>query len=91
MATHIKDIIGNFIKKSQNSMECYEKIEQIKNNTLDPETKKHIHLKGVSKKQIIFISDSSVFSYNFNLQKRKILKEIQQVIPEVQELLIKIN
>ena len=91
MATHIKDIIGKFIEKNKKKQEGFQKIEQIKNELLDQETKEHIHFQKMLKNQIIFSSDSSVFSYNFNLQKEAILKEIQQEIPGIKKILVRVG
>jgi hypothetical protein len=91
MATHIKLLIEGFLKKKKEDCAEQEKIEAILTRLLDKETKKHISLKNISKGHLVLHSDSSSFTYNFNLKKAKILKEIQKEFPQIQGVKVKIG
>ena len=91
MATHIKLLIEGFLKKKKEDCAEQEKIEEILNRFLDKETKKHINPKSISRGKLILHSDSSSFTYNFNLKKEKILKEIQKEFPEIKGIRVKIG
>ncbi len=91
MATHIKTLLDEFLNKAKNEVNRISKIERIVNKTLNPETKKHIRIKKIMKGGVFFVSDSSTFVYNFNLEKKKILDEINKKIPEINNIKIEIG
>ncbi len=91
MATHIKTLLDEFLNKAKNEVNRISKIERIVNKTLNPETKKHIRIKKIIKGGVFFVSDSSIFVYNFNLEKKKILDEINKKIPEINNIKIEIG
>jgi len=91
MATHIKLLIEGFLKKKKEDCAEQDKIEDVLNQSLDKETKKHISLKNISKGVLILHSDSSSFTYNFNLKKEKILAQIQKEFPKIKGVKVKIG
>tara|TARA_Y100000031_G_C8123861_1_gene339516 strand:+ start:411 stop:686 length:276 start_codon:yes stop_codon:yes gene_type:complete len=86
MATHIKAIIDTFLKKKGDQFKYQGKIEQVLDTLFSPEIKKHIKLKKISKGQLIFSSKSSNFTYLFDLEKEKLLEEVQRVYPGVKAI-----
>ena len=88
MATHIKDIIGGFFINSQSLINNRKKIEKI----VEPYIEKvggNISLVGVEGKNLIFHSASSSVSYNFSLNKEKLIYDIQRDFPHICEIRIK--
>ena len=91
MATHIKGLIESFLKKKKEDYGDQEKIDEILTRALDKETKKHIRPKNVHKGQLILHSDSSSFTYTFNLKKEEILKELQKEFPKIKKIKVEIG
>ncbi|MBD3263509.1 MAG: hypothetical protein GF375_00220 [Candidatus Omnitrophica bacterium] len=91
MASHIKETLKKFFKKKDEEVKKYEiigrKIEQI----LDEETKKYIHISSASEKEVVFVSDASSATYNFNLKKDELLKEIRKEFPKIKNLKVRIE
>lgn len=91
MATHIKDTIKKFFKKRGDELKKYEIIKNKTQKILDKETQKYIHINKISEKEVVFVSDTSSATYNFNLKKEEILKEIKAELPGVKKLRVKIS
>ena len=91
MATHIKGLIEGFLKKKKEDCGDQEKINEILARVLDKETKKHISPKNVHKGQLLLRSDSSSFTYTFNLKKEEILKELQKEFPKIKKIKVEIG
>ena len=85
----MKDIVSQFLKKKEAQDECRRKLEEIIETVLDEQTKKHLYLKDVGLDSLIFHSDSSNFTYYFNLNKENLIKEIQKSFPQIKK--IKVN
>jgi len=88
MATHIKDILNEFLKQKQKRLSQQQEIETIVNKLLTQELKTHIYLKKMIENKIVFSSDSSGATYNLNLIKEKLLSEIQKQFPKVQKITV---
>lgn len=88
MATHIKDILGEFLKQKKNRVSQQQEIETIVNKLLTQELKTHVYLKTMVEGRIVFHSDSSGATYNLNLIKEKLLTEIKRQFPEVQKITV---
>jgi len=91
MATHIKTLIECFLGKKEKDLREKDQLNKILDKILDKETKKHIHPQGVKKNILFFKSDSSAFTYNFNLYKNQILKEVEKVWAEVKEIKVELR
>jgi len=83
MATHIKDILGDFFKNSQDFVEKRRKFDMIVAPYLQGGLKGNITFSGVEKDTMIFNSKASSFSYEFNLRKERLLKDVQQEFPHI--------
>ena len=91
MATHIKLLIGGFLNKRKKEARNQERIDQIIRGVLSKETEKHIEIKKIHKGKIVLHSDSSSFSYEFNLKKEKVLEAIQKEFPKIKTIRIEIG
>lgn len=91
MGTHIKDIVDQFLKKKEIQSDYYTRLEEIIGNVLDRQTKKHLYLKEAGPGSLTFHSDSSNFTYYFNLKKDTLIKEIQKSFPQIKEIKIKVS
>jgi hypothetical protein len=91
MATHIKNLIQEFLKDTKNRIDDKQRVLKIIDENLDRKLKKHVWLERIEKDKIIFNSESSNFSYVFNLKKDALLKEIQKELPQIKSLKIKIS
>lgn len=91
MATHIKNLIKNFLKDKKHEVNEKIKIEKIIDKNLTVNLKKHIKLQGVHKKTLIFCSDSSSANYEFGLRKENLLKAVKKEFPNIDAIKIKIN
>ena len=89
MATHIKQIIGKFLKKGKQRTQYQEKIKKRVEELLGEETRKHIQLVRIYKNHLVFRSDASSFTYDFNLKKETLLGEIKKSFPEIEGVKIK--
>tara|TARA_B100000315_G_C14422023_1_gene516026 strand:+ start:156 stop:431 length:276 start_codon:yes stop_codon:yes gene_type:complete len=89
MATHIKQIIGKFLKKGKKRTQYQQKIKKSIEEFLGEETKKHIQLVRIYKNYLVFRSDASSFTYDFNLKKETLLAEIKKSFPEIEGIKIK--
>jgi len=88
MPTHIKHVLKEFLEEKKKEQQQQKKIEKIVELVVGEDIKKHIALKKIFKGQAIFCSDSSNFSYAFNLKKEEILKKIKKVFPSVNKIKI---
>lgn len=88
MATHIKELILEFLKQKQDKVAQQEGIGKIVNRFLVEETKQHIYLKAATADSIILSSDSSGATYNLNLIKERLLEEIQKQFPEIKKIAV---
>jgi len=91
MATHIKPLIEHFFKKKQKDLKKQDQLKEILDRFLDQETKKHIYPEEVKKNTLFFKSDSSAFTYTFNLYKNKILEEAKKVWPEINKIRVELK
>lgn len=89
MATHIRQILGKFLRKGKQKTQYQQKIKKEVEDLLGGEAKKHIQLVKIYKNHLIFRSDSSSFTYDTNLKKETILTEIKKNFPEIEGIKIK--
>ena len=91
MATHIKHVLGGFLKEKKKDLKKRDQIEKIIGEELEGKIKKHIKLKRIYKNNLILHSDSSNYSFSFYLKKESLLKKIQKKFPEIKDIKIKIS
>lgn len=91
MATHIKEVIGDFFKNSQQLVENRRKFDMIVEPYLKNGIEGNVLFAGVEKNTVIFYSKASSFSYAFNLQRPQLLKDIQREFPYIEDIKIKIR
>lgn len=91
MAIHIKDLVDKFLAQKKEEYKEQEKIQQIVNRFLDPDSQEGICFKGVFKNELIFKSTSSSLSYDFKLKKDKILAGIREEFPRIKDIRIEIG
>jgi len=91
VATHIKNIIEQFLKDKKAEAKSTGKIEKIIEENLGENLKKHIRLQRIYKKNLIFSSDSSSASYEFKLRREILLKAVKKEFPDIEGAKIKIG
>ena len=89
MATHIKHVLGGFLKDKKKDLKKRDQIEKIIEEELGEKVKKHISLKRIYKNNLILHSDSSNYSFSFYLKKENMLKKIKKKFPEIEDIKIK--
>lgn len=91
MATHIKELLKCFFDENKKNLEERGKLEDIVNKVLSEKIRKHVCLKEAYKKKLVFLSDSSSFGYEFNLQREKLLQEIKKEFPLIETIQVKVG
>jgi hypothetical protein len=91
MAMHIKDLLNSFFKEAEKKNKEKDSLQKIIDRVLAEKVRKHVHLKKTYKNKLIFQSDSSSFSYEFNLKKKELLEEIQKENPEIEKIQVVIG
>ena len=86
MATHIKEVIGDFFKNSQQLVENRKKFDMIVEPYLKNGVEGNVLFAGVEKNKLVFHAKASCFSYTFNLQKPQLLKDIQREFPYIEDI-----
>ena len=89
MATHIKYVLGEFLKKAKERTKYQQTLEEVLKKVLNEEERKHVKPVRIYKKHLVLKADSSSFTYGVNLKKETILKEIKKAFPEVEGIKIK--
>jgi len=89
MATHIKKVLGKFLKKAKEREKYQQEIEGILKSVLNKEETEHVRLVRIYKGQLILKSDSSSFTYEVSLKKDAILTEIKKSFPHIEGIKIK--
>ena len=91
MATHIKEVIGDFFKNSQQLVEKRRKFDTIVGPYLKGGVEGNVLFVGVEKNAVIFHAKDSCFSYTFNLKKPQLLKDLQREFPYIEEIKVKVG
>lgn len=86
MATHIKQVLGEFLKQAEKRGEAHKLIQEAMGRVLDKQTRQYLHLQEVYRGRAVFLSKAAGATYNLELQKDKLLAEIQKALPEVNKL-----
>jgi len=91
MATHIKEVIGDFFKNSRQLVENRRKFDAIVGPYLKDGIEGNVLFAGVEKNTLVFHTKDSCFSYTFNLQKPQLLKDIQREFPYIEDIKVKVR
>lgn len=91
MPTHIKSLINKVVKELRNDNKSKEKILSVIENLIDKKIQKHIKSYRLYKKNLIFYVDSSIWIFEVNLFKKKVLDELKKENLGVKNIKIKIN
>jgi hypothetical protein len=91
MATHIKELLGEFLKEKQQEFQIKEKIEVICNRVFGAGLSGQVKVEKIEKTRITFSCPASEYKYEINLNKDKIIKQIQKDFPEIKEIRIRIR
>lgn len=67
------------------------KIQRIWQHALGDHAQKHTQLVGIKEGVLLVFVDSPIWLFQLNLQKRKLLKDIQQEAPEILDVCLKIG
>jgi hypothetical protein len=89
---NIKDIVRGVIGQlSHQKPADEEKIENILNSVLTDSEKKHIKFVGIKEDKGYFVVTSSVWLFQINLKKNKILEKLKELYPSLKNLYFKIG
>lgn len=91
MVERINTIIEAFLKKTKKQLQEREKIKKTITAALDKKTSKHIKQIKTHKRILTLYTDSSSSSYQLNLYRNNILKEIKKILPDIENIKIKIG
>ncbi|MDD5194582.1 MAG: DciA family protein [Candidatus Omnitrophica bacterium] len=91
MATHIKELLKNFLQEKKSEYVEAEKLHKVINANLDKALVKHVSLKKIQRDTLVFKTDSSGIVYEFNLKKGALLKAIQKEFSYIEEIKITIG
>ena len=88
----IKDIIPQVIANiSQKNPEGQLKIERVWQNIIDEKLKSHTAIGGFKDKVMTVHADSPACLFQLNMKRRKILKQLKEEIPELEDINFKIG
>ncbi len=91
MPTHIKNLISEVVKELRKNNKSKEKIISVIDNLIDKKIQKHIKSYRIYKKSLIFYVDSSIWIFEVNLFKKRVLDELKKENLGVKSIKIKIN
>ena len=89
MATHIKDILKEFLEKKKRENGFWEGLKQEVEKHLEPKLKGGVKIISVKKDKLMFYADQAGLRYEFNLHKQALLAKISQRFPQIKEIEIK--
>jgi len=91
MAEHIKNILEQFIGRKYKEVVEVKKVEDIIKENITKVEEKHLCGIKINKKTITLYTDSSCGAYQIKLEKNNILKNIQKVKPDIENIFIKVG
>ena len=91
MATHIKNLLRDFLKNKKGEDEYQQKISTVVAENLGVGLKKYIHIKNIRQGVIVFHSATSSATYEFMLGKKNVLEAVQKKFPEIKDFKITIR
>ncbi len=84
----VQQVVHDMAEKKPNPEN---KIQRIWQGLLGGKVTKHTCIFGIKKNQVMVLVDSPAWLFQLNLEKRRILKEIQKEIPDISEIRFKIG
>lgn len=88
----IKNIINDVISKiSSQKPEQQSRIQDVWKKIVDLKGQQHSSIINYQDKRLIVNIDSSIWLFQFNLKRGKILKELQKEIPECENIIFRIG
>ena len=91
MPDHIRNLIGNIVKEIKKDKKSKDKILYIVEKLIDKRTQSHIKSYRLYKKELFFYVDSSIWGYEVNLRRKKILDELKKEKMGVKTIKIKLS
>jgi hypothetical protein len=91
MATHIKSLIDDFLKKQAGQNKTRERLEYLLGLNLMRPLKKHTRLAGIYKNKLLLHTDCASYGYELKIRKQKLLKDVQREFPQIQDITITIG
>jgi hypothetical protein len=88
---NIKNIIQDVVKGINIQKNDELSFDFLLNSILTEKEKKHAAILGLNGKTLTLVVDSSLWIYQLNMKKNKMLKGIQQYIPEIENIKLKIG
>jgi len=88
----IKNIVNDVIGKiSSQKPEQQSRIQNVWKKIVDQKGQQHSSIINFQDKRLIVNIDSSIWLFQFNLKRWKILKELQKEIPECENIIFRIG
>ena len=92
MSQPIRDVILQVIENlSSGKVDLYKKIQMLWEQIFSKEEKKHTNIGEFKDGNLMIEVDSSLYIFQMNLRKAKILEKFQQELPEIKTILFKIG
>ena len=91
MATHIKNILKQFIHKEKTKAKKTEEISQIVQQHLKATVSSEVSIGKIDKKKLTLVVSSSLVAYELNLKKQQILEEIKRHYPHIDQIQIRVG
>lgn len=76
------------VKKQHHTQQ---RLEEVLGRVLDAETRKYICVKHIRESTVVLSAGSSAALYNASLKKTELLRAVKQLIPEIEDIVIKVN
>ena len=86
MATHIKDVIKEFLSNKEGEWETQQKIKTLVEDVLGDCGQNHILFQGARKNKLIFNSEAASARHTLNLKRKELLAKVQKEFPHIKEL-----
>ncbi|MCX5681614.1 MAG: DUF721 domain-containing protein [Candidatus Omnitrophica bacterium] len=88
----IKDILQQVVKNlSEQKPRKEEDLQGLWEQVVGKKAAQHTHIFGIKNGRLLIFTDSPVRLFDLSLQKIKILKQMQEKIPEITEMSFKIG
>jgi hypothetical protein len=90
MATHIRDVMKGLLRHAKDQHHIQQQLEAVLDQLIDEQTRKYISVKYIQKKTLVLSAGSSAALYNANLKKTELLQAVKQLMPEIENITIKV-
>jgi len=91
VSEHIKNTLGGFLNDLKIKQKSNQQVRQVLDSVFDENTRKHIQGYKKYKETLIIYVDSSMWSFQINLLKTKILEQIHHITKNINKISVKVR